>query len=211
LIYLSGADNVSWRKHAMTDPIGICATPDIGTSHAKALACYRFWAADNACFAHPNDFSLEVFLSWLAGLEAVRETCLFATAPDVVADWPATLARSLPAIPLLRAAGHRAAIVLQDGATPEAIPDCDAVFVGGSTAWKLSLEAWRCVAAAKARGLWAHMGRVNSLRRLRKAAAVGCDSVDGTFIAFGPEINTRRMIRWLRRVNAQGRLCLKTA
>lgn len=46
------------------------------------------------------------------------------------------------------------------------------------------------------------MGRVNSLKRLRHAKAIGCDSADGTFIGFHPVENTYRVIRWLDEVNA---------
>jgi hypothetical protein len=209
VIYLSGADNVTWCKHAETDPIGICATPDIGNS-VEAIGKYRHWCADNACFAHPDDFDLDAFLRWISERETVRGTCLFATAPDVVADWPATLQRSATAVPMIRALGYPAAVVLQDGATPATMPDADAFFVGGSTTWKTSHAAELCCDEAKRRGLWLHMGRVNTLERLDAAASFGCDSVDGTFIAFGPDINTRRMIRWLRKVNAQVRLNWKT-
>jgi hypothetical protein len=43
------------------------------------------------------------------------------------------------------------------------------------------------------------MGRVNSLRRLRLAARDGYDSVDGTFLAFGPDKNLPRLLAYLRR------------
>lgn len=207
MIYLSGADNVSWREYAETDPIGLCATPDIGNT-AAALSKYRRWCADNACYAHPNDFDLGKYLSWLRGLEPVRESCLFANAPDVVGDWTETLERALPVLPVLREMGHKAAVVIQDGCTPEAIPwpDCDAVFVGGTTEWKTGPVSETCCRAAKRRGKWVHMGRVNTLERLDAAADFGCDSVDGTFIKFGPRVNAKRMIRWLRKVNAQCRL-----
>jgi hypothetical protein len=36
------------------------------------------------------------------------------------------------------------------------------------------------VSEARARGVWVYMGRVNSLRRLAYAAAIGCDWIDGT-------------------------------
>ena len=54
------------------------------------------------------------------------------------------------------------------------------------------------ITEAKARGKWAHMGRVNSLRKLRAAASMGCDSADGTFIAYAPEQNVARIAVWLR-------------
>jgi hypothetical protein len=31
------------------------------------------------------------------------------------------------------------------------------------------------------------MGRVNSLKRLRYASAIGCDTADGTYVAFAPD------------------------
>lgn len=206
MIYLSGSDTTEWRSHAASEPIGIITTPDIGYT-SEAAARYRWWAADNACFKRAaDDFDLEGFFVWLRKFDPVRRSCLFAVSPDVVGDWGATLARSLPVIPSIRALGYPAAIVLQDGAEPSTLPDCDAVFVGGSTAWKTGQAAERCCGAARSRGMWVHMGRVNSRRRLYTAAQFGCDSVDGTFVAFGPEINTRRMLRFLRSANNQGTL-----
>lgn len=41
------------------------------------------------------------------------------------------------------------------------------------------------------------MGRVNSGRRLRTAAWFGADSVDGTYLAFGPDTNLPRIQGWL--------------
>jgi hypothetical protein len=55
-----------------------------------------------------------------------------------------------------------------------------AFFVGGTTEWKLSQAAADMAREAKRRGLWVHMGRVNSIRRLEWAWSIGCDSVDGT-------------------------------
>lgn len=203
-MYLSGADNSELRGVAAVASVGIMGTPDVGNSVA-ALSLYRAWAADNACFAHAGAFDLDRYLAWLAKLEPVRGLCLFATAPDVVADWPATLARSLPVLPILRAKGWPAAIVLQDGATPETVPwaEIDAVFVGGSTQWKTSHAAELCCREALRRGKWVHMGRVNSMRRLEAARQMGCQSADGTFLAFGPRTNLPRLLGWLRSIEAQ--------
>jgi hypothetical protein len=59
-------------------------------------------------------------------------------------------------------------------------PRIDALFIGGSTDWKLGPAARTLVREAKRRGLWVHMGRVNSLKRIAYAAEIGCDSIDGT-------------------------------
>ncbi|GAA5200766.1 hypothetical protein GCM10023322_79340 [Rugosimonospora acidiphila] len=51
--------------------------------------------------------------------------------------------------------------------------------------------------------------RVNSLRRLRPAA-VGCDSVYGTYLAYGPTRNLPHLLRWLAEVNANPPPCPQT-
>jgi hypothetical protein len=74
----------------------------------------------------------------------------------------------------------------------------DALFIGGSTEFKLGPVARPYAARRSARGKWLHMGRVNSERRFAYARAIGCDSVDGTFLTFGPETNLPRLLTWLR-------------
>lgn len=159
------------------------------------------WIADNAVFAdkYPGD---EAYLAWLARLPH-RELCRFAVAPDVVGDHDATLARSLPMLARIRELVP-VAFVAQNGATVDTVPweQFDALFIGGDTAWKLGPEARGLIAEAKATGKWAHMGRVNSGGRLQRAADSGCDSVDGTYLAFGPDTNLPKVLRWLRVVNA---------
>ena len=156
------------------------------------------WAADNGRYASPADYTDASYLAWLGSMPV--ESCLFATAPDVVGNAGATLALSAPMYRRIRAAGYRPALVAQDGLErmTEFIPwdDFDALFIGGTTDWKLSEAAASLAAEAKRRGKWIHMGRVNSLRRLRHAKSIGCDSVDGTFLKFGPDINLPRMRAW---------------
>lgn len=69
--------------------------------------------------------------------------------------------------------------------------------------WKTSRVARALVYEAKRRGKWVHMGRVNSHKRLRYADAIGCDSADGTYLAFGPDQNLPHVLSWLRGVNGQ--------
>ena len=45
-------------------------------------------------------------------------------------------------------------------------------------------------------------GRVNSRRRLRRLAG-HVDSVDGTYLAFGPDRNIVRLVRWLDELATQ--------
>jgi len=161
------------------------------------------WAADNGCFCQADKYSNEGYLAWLSKRDPTD--CLFAVAPDVVGDSEATKERAYPMIPKIQELGYRAAFVLQDGETVDGIDWdlIDAVFVGGSTEWKLSQHAAEIVRHAKSLGKWAHMGRVNSYKRMRLAAAIGCDSVDGTFLVFGPDVNEKRLIDWLTRMRQE--------
>lgn len=157
------------------------------------------WAADNGRFSKPEDYTDEAYLAWLRKMPA--KSCLFATAPDVVGNAGATLALSAPMYRRIREAGYRSALVAQDGLEhlTEFIPwdDFDCLFIGGTTAWKLSEAAYQLGADAKRRGKWLHMGRVNSLRRMRLAEAMGCDSADGTVLKHDPN---RPVHEWGSRV-----------
>jgi len=161
------------------------------------------WAADNGCFNQPDKYTNEGYLSWLSKLDP--ENCLFATAPDVVGDAAATRARAYPILAKIRELGFRAAYVVQDGETPDQVrwDELDAIFIGGSTEWKLGQEAADLAAEAKKRGKWVHMGRVNSLKRMKYAKSIGCDSVDGTYLAFAPEKNEKRLQSWIREIEQQ--------
>lgn len=166
----------------------------------------RAWAADNGCFKNPDAYRVDKYLAWLdTFLDDDRSRCLFAVAPDRVGDPLATLRASLPVLPRIRDAGWPVAYVGQDGAQADTIPwdAFDCWFVGGSTEWKLSEASWALVAEAKARDKWVHVGRVNSLRRLRTCAMHGVNSVDGTYIAFGPDINTARLLGWFDTMERQ--------
>jgi len=145
------------------------------------------WAADNGCYAAPDRFSLAGYIGWLHDMGAHHGTPLFATAPDVVGDAQATLNLSLPTFEWIREVAP-AALVAQDGLENLDIPwdDFDVLFVGGTTDWKLGEAAAAIVAEAKHRGMWVHMGRVNSHRRTVYAESIGCDSVDGTYLRFRP-------------------------
>lgn len=211
ITYLSGA-----VRPELADRIGFMHTPMMGNANVPGAT----WAADNGCFAKPEAFSWDGFTRWLA--ERPREDCLFATAPDVVGDAAATLAKFWPSLEHLRPTGYPVAFVAQDGSeragyyTEDLWAAFDVLFIGGSTEWKMSLEVELLIAEAKGRGKRVHVGRVNSYKRLRHFWLAGADSADGTFLAFGPEKNTPRLLSWLDRIEAehragQGRLELAAA
>lgn len=164
-----------------------------------------WYCVDNGAYGKGYPGEQEWWL-WLCKRTAGREDhCRFAVAPDVVGDAAATLARSLPWLPKIRALGIPAAFVAQDGMDQLPMPwdAFDVLFIGGTTEWKLGVPMAEIVREAKVRGKAVHMGRVNSLRRLGYAASIGCDSVDGTYISFGPNINLPKMLRWVTAVNAR--------
>lgn len=190
MIYLATPSGPRVREAMAAGLLGQIVTPPQGS---PPLGGGIPWAMDNGCFSEKWDPTV-----WTAALRRHQHTpgCLFATIPDVVADARATNEWWARWHGTARNLGYRCAYVLQDGC--ESVPaSASAVFVGGSTEWKLGPQARVLVAKAKAEERWVHMGRVNSLRRIRYAADIGCDSADGTYLAFGPDVNLPRLLSWM--------------
>lgn len=190
ILYLATASTKPVRDAMAQGLLGQLRTPDVG----HVLVPGAIWAADNGCF-NAKTFTVEKWRTWL---DKQPRTPLWAAVPDVLCDHRATVARWAEHADWVHEHGFRAAFVAQNGCPPHGVPDdADAVFIGGDTEWKLSIAAHRICQAGKDRGLMVHMGRVNTLRRLRIAADFGCDSVDGTLLTFGPDKNLPALIRWL--------------
>jgi hypothetical protein len=158
--------------------LGRLAVPRDHARMAETAAAGIAWAADNAAFSGFDPAAFRRMLARLAGVPG----CLFVTCPDVVGDAAATARRFRRWAGLIERGGLPVALAAQDGLERRTVPwgSIDALFIGGTTAWKLSPAAARLVAEARERGKWAHMGRVNSDRRAFYAAAVGCQSIDGS-------------------------------
>ncbi len=203
MIYLSGrlqADKIGGRPD-----IGIMLGYREGSlSHGKRHLEKCLWAADNGCFTNPV-IDVSKYLEWLKNLSDFSETCLFAVAPDVVANAKKTWERSRDVLPEIRALGFAAAFVAQDGIEDQTIhwEAFDTLLIGGSTEWKLSTNVlWLCREARK-QGKWVHMGRVNSFRRLLLARFNGCNSTDGTQLAFAPDKRLDQLEKWLDFIKSQ--------
>ena len=136
------------------------------------------WAADNDCFQRLDAVAFDRMLDRIQGLSG----CLFVACPDVVGDWRATAELWASWSPGITRRGLPVALVAQDGLRPESVPwwQLDALFIGGTTEWKLGGEVTHLIHAARAHRKWVHMGRVNSHKRLDYARFLGCDSADGS-------------------------------
>lgn len=170
------------------------------------------WCADNGRFGKgwPGE---QRWWTWLTRRVTEYGTghCLFAAAPDVVGDFLATWDLARPWLPKIRALGVPVAYVAQDGSAPDwLIPwgEFDVLFLGGTDAFKLGPDARALAAEAVRRGIWVHMGRVNTKNRLYYAAALGCSSADGTTLTRKrrgePEQNLRYMLAWLAALPVTG-------
>lgn len=153
------------------------------------------WAADNGCFSDKWDEGR--WLAWLTK-DHPRSGCLFAVVPDVVADAVGTQERFEKYADQVRELRYPVAYAAQNGLELLSVPwdELDCLFIGGDDGWKLSETVRRLAAEARERGKWVHLGRVNSNKRYA-AWAADADSCDGTFIAYGPTVNTPKMVRWL--------------
>jgi len=204
MIYLSGAlraELIGERKD-IGIMMGFRSDGKFYGKSARFNDC--LWAADNGCFTNP-DLHVGDYLQWLAKMKIYQETCLFATAPDVVGDADETWKRSKEILPSIRDLGYPAALVAQDGIENKPIhwDEFDCLFIGGSTEWKLSHNAfWLCREAIK-NGKWVHMGRVNSFRRMLIARFAGCHSTDGTQLAFAPDQSYAQLTKWMDFIESQ--------
>jgi hypothetical protein len=194
-LLVSGAPD-KWFLRPDLPRLGWLATPAAGNSPDR-IAGRRSWALDNGAF---SGFDPDRFLQTMDRLADVPR-CLFAVCPDVVGDH----ARTLDLWPKWRAEvvsrGYPVAFVLQDGCHhwSQVPTDANAVFVGGSTCYKLSTEAAEIVRTVRRWGLHAHWGRVNTRRRVRHCVMVGGDSIDGTCCSMFPDIFIPKVHGWIER------------
>lgn len=131
---------------------------------------YRY-AIDNAAF---NQFDEKQYFKMLDA-STKYEKPLFIVCPDVVGCHDRTLALWHYYRPRLKEYGYPIAFVAQNGCEPGLIPDADYVFIGGKDPWKIE-NIHRYVGLGKP----VHVGRVNSIGRLKYCESLGVDSIDGT-------------------------------
>lgn len=175
------------RDIGPSEHLGVLLVPGAGNRAAPGFA----WALDNGAFA---GFDERRFVAMLERHANRAGEALWCTAPDVVGDAEPTRALLGVWEPRIRHYGYPVAYVAQDGETPEAAPwdAFDAIFIGGTTAWKESPAAGALVREGRRLGKRTHMGRVNSVRRMRIAHSWGVQTFDGTQCSRWPS----RWIPW---------------
>lgn len=135
------------------------------------------FAIDNGAFA---GFKPGPFKGLLLREKDAQSLCRFVAVPDVVGS----ARRTLEVFDhwKYKLSGWPLALVAQDGIEDLEIPwsQIAAIFIGGSTKFKLSKAAADVVNAAQAIGKWIHAGRVNAPARFEYFEEMGADSIDGT-------------------------------
>lgn len=175
-------------------PVGELVVPGAGNAPDSLRLTPGRWAMDNGAYSGLDAAAFMRMLERFYG----RPGCRFVTAPDAVADAHETLARWPFWARVIRGVGFVPALVGQDGMTVPDVPwpEVGALFIGGSTEWKLGPQAQTLIAYAKTRGLWVHMGRVNTQRRIWDAKRMGCDSFDGSGFSRWPDIRIPKGLAW---------------
>lgn len=170
LVHASPTTLASYR----TENLGVLSSPRRFYKRSEGIETWP-WAADNDAFSKWDEGRYRDMLDGIEGLEG----CLFVTAPDRVGDAYGTQVLFDKWFPRLEGK-FPVAYVAQDGLEFVLWEEIDALFIGGTTEFKLGSVSARFIREAKERGKWVHMGRVNSYERFRYARWLGCDSVDGT-------------------------------
>lgn len=145
------------------------------------------WALDNGAwpaFVQGREWDQ---VAWLKALDRYGRGAKFIVAPDKVGDAAITMEWATKWLPILLArddlAESHILIAAQDGmAFADMAPLVGGrvgVFIGGTTEWKLNaIIPWGMW--ARERGIYCHVGRVNTVRRISLCAAGGVRSFDGT-------------------------------
>jgi hypothetical protein len=140
---------------------------------------------DNGGLGAPD---ADAFEKKLERLSEIKSLCRFVACPDVVTIGPygpvGDARRTLEVFEYWypRICDWPVALVAQDGQEDLPIPWelISAIFIGGSTKWKLSHHAAAIIKSAKWMGKWVHAGRVNTPARFEYFEELGADSIDGT-------------------------------
>ena len=152
-------------------------TPDISNDWGMR------YALDNGaygCYLRGESFNEEKFRKLLHEMGPGAD---WVVVPDVVAAKSESLRLTFRWLPECQRYCKRVLLAVQDGMIPEDIIDYlgpqVGIFVGGTTDWKLeTLPIWGDLSAFCE--CYLHVGRVNTMKRIKYCQSVGADSFDGT-------------------------------
>ena len=141
----------------------------------------KVYGLDNGCFSKFEKKKWRRLVAEAKEQELISQP-KFVCSPDIVGDARRTLELfdqfydEISPLPVC--------LVLQDGIGDFSIDwdRVDAVFVGGSDAFKVSSEAFNACKAAKMLDKWVHVGRVNTAQRVSNWMGLA-DSIDGSGIS----------------------------
>lgn len=162
--------------------LGNDALPYVAGQLLTPLTRYTRWsehfAIDNGAYTR---FDRAAFDALLEREHDHVKQCLFVAVPDVVGDGRRTLEVFFNRHQLL-SPRWPLAFVCQDGSEDHAIPwdSIVAVFIGGTTEWKMSQYAAAIIKAAKILGKHTHVGRINTAERWNHFEKLGVDTCDGS-------------------------------
>jgi hypothetical protein len=184
------------------DYLGKYVTPK-SHSNTKALDLILTqgctWGADNDCYI---GFDESKYIKMIERLPRV-DTLKYITMPDVVGNHEKTIVLFEEWHKKLHKEKLPIAFVLQDGCTVKDVPfdKTKAIFIGGTTEYKLSETVRNIVEIAKKKNKWVHMGRVNSIKRITYARSIGVDSFDGTSFSMFANTYIPKTLELLKKIS----------
>lgn len=150
------------------------------------LTRYKRWAEvfaiDNGGY---TNFDPEAFQALLEREKDHAKKCLYVSMPDV----PGSARRTIEIFTSRNFYWVRRdwplAYVCQDGSEDHVIPwdAIAAVFIGGTTEWKMSKHVAEILKTATILGKHKHVGRINSKRRWNHFEKLGADTCDGSGVS----------------------------
>jgi hypothetical protein len=196
ILLVSGATKTAEKYKC--DYLGQLLTPRTGNSIKRIVNNEMIWACDNACFSNFDSAAYVKMISKAQGQPRLK----FVTIPDSVGDAAETNKLFKIWFPIFeRYFNVPLAYVLQNGILINDIPwdNIEALFIGGTTEFKLGPEVAKIVEVAKSKDKWIHMGRVNTIKRIDYAESIGCDSIDGSSFSMYAETYIPKFIDYMNK------------
>lgn len=183
------------------DHFGYITSPAIGNPGSAISKIKKgfLWICDNGAFS--GNFNPDDFFSFLENLIPYQRNCHFIVSPDKYQNAKETNQMFKKYAPKIKSMGFPVAFVAQNGQEKLKLPSpdqFDALFVGGSDSWKMSNSGETVIKAAQQMGKSVHIGRVNSLKRIRFFSVLNVDSFDGTHVIYGPQKNGDQLLKWMK-------------